>query len=403
MNPPQSLSQPLPRRAIAAIAFAFLVTMLGTTLPTPLYAIYSARLDFSELTVTILFAVYALGVVGALLCFGRLSDQVGRRPVLVVATALTGLSAVLFLLPPALPLLVVARVVSGLAAGLMSGTGTAALIDAFAPERRTTAGALAVGANAGGLAVGTLLAGLLAELAGSPLVVPYGVHLALAVVAVLGLYCFVPAPRRTGRVTVRFQRLSVPAEIRGAFARAVLAAGSGFAAIGVLTAVSSLFLARSLHHDSHALAGFVVFLAFGGMALGQLAARGTGPHAAIVAGCAGLVLAAALLALALSAVLLVPLLAAAAVLGLASGLCLNAGLALTVEQAEPAHRGAVSSSFFAGLYLMLAVPAIGVGLLASAIGLRDAGLVFVAAAALLVAVVGGLTLRSARRPLAVAA
>lgn len=403
MNPPQPVSPPLSPPAIAAIAFAFLVTMLGTTLPTPLYAIYSARLDFSELTVTILFAVYALGVVGALLCFGRLSDQVGRRPVLVAATTLAGLSAVLFLLPPSLPLLVVARVVSGLAAGLMSGTGTAALIDAFAPERRTTAGALAVGANAGGLAVGTLLAGIVAELAGAPLVVPYGVHLALAVVAAAGLYAFVPAPERTGRVSVRFQRLSVPAEIRGAFVRAVLAAGSGFAAIGVLTAVSSLFLARSLHHDSHALAGFVVFLAFGGMALGQLAARGTGPRTAIVVGCTGLVVAAATLALALAAVLLVPLLVAAAVLGLASGLCLNAGLALTVEQAEPASRGAVSSSFFAGLYLMLAVPAIGVGLLASAIGLRDAGLVFVAAAAVLVAVVGALTLRSARRPVALAA
>lgn len=392
MNPPQLL----PRRAIAAIAFAFLVTMLGTTLPTPLYAIYSARLDFSELTVTILFAVYALGVVGALLCFGRLSDQVGRRPVLVAATALAGVSAGLFLLPPSLPLLVVARVVSGLAAGLMSGTGTAALIDAFAPERRTSAGALAVGANAGGLAVGTLLAGVVAELAGSPLVVPYVVHLALAVVATAGLCALVPAPQRAGRVMIRLQRLSVPAEIRGTFVRAVLAAGSGFAAIGVLTAVSSLFLARSLHHDSHALAGLVVFLAFAGMALGQLAARGSGPRRAILVGCAGLVLACGLLALALAAVLLVPLLVAAAVLGLASGLCLNAGLALTVEQAAPASRGAVSSSFFAGLYLMLAVPAVGVGLLASAVGLRGAGLVFVAAAAVLVSAVGLLTLRSTR-------
>ncbi|MBD7950361.1 MFS transporter [Oerskovia rustica] len=385
------------RRAITATAFAFLVTMMGTTLPTPLYSIYSAELAFSPLTVTVLFAVYAVGVVGALSLFGRLSDDVGRRPVLLVAAGLALLSAALFLLPPSLPLLVVARVVSGLGAGLMSGTGTAAVIDLFPAEKKAAAGTLAVAANTGGLALGTLLAGVLASAAPSPLTTPYAVHLVLCVVALVGLLAWAPAPAHLGRLRVRPHRLRVPASIRGAFARAVLAAGTGFAVTGVLTAVTALFLARELHLESHALAGSVVFLAFAGMAVGQLVARRMRPRVALPVGCAGLVLASAALATALAGATLVPLIVAATVLGVSGGLCLNAGIATTVEQVPPTQRGEVSSSFFAGLYLMLAVPAIGVGLLTSVVGLREAGLVFAAVVAALAAAVGTVEVVSARR------
>lgn len=385
------------RRAITATAFAFLVTMMGTTLPTPLYSIYSAELAFSPLTVTVLFAVYAVGVVGALSLFGRLSDDVGRRPVLLLAAGLALLSAILFLLPPSLPLLVTARVVSGLGAGLMSGTGTAAVIDLFPAEKKAAAGTLAVAANTGGLALGTLVAGVLASAAPSPLTTPYAVHLVLCIVALVGLLAWAPAPAHLGRLRIRPRRLRVPASIRGAFARAVLAAGTGFAVTGVLTAVTALFLARELHLDSHALAGSVVFLAFAGMAVGQLVARRMRPRVALPVGCAGLVLASAALATALAGAMLVPLIVAATVLGVSGGLCLNAGIATTVEQVPPTQRGEVSSSFFAGLYLMLAVPAIGVGLLASVVGLREAGLVFAAVVAALAAAVGTVEVVSARK------
>ena len=57
--------------AFALVAYAFAVTMLGTTLPTPLYPIYQARMGFSELTVTVIFAVYAAGVIAALVLVGN--------------------------------------------------------------------------------------------------------------------------------------------------------------------------------------------------------------------------------------------------------------------------------------------------------------------------------------------
>lgn len=365
------------RVTLTATTFAFFVTMMGTTIPTPLYALYAERLAFQPLTVTVLFAVYAVGVVAALALFGRLSDQIGRQPVLLISAALAAVSAVVFLLATSLPLLIAARVISGLSAGLMSGTGTAAVIDLFPAQRRKTAGALAVAANTGGLAFGTLFAGIIADLAPAPLLLPYVAHLALALLAMIGLAACTPASPRSGPWhMVRPQRLTVPREIRSDFLRAVLSGGSTFAMIGVLTAVGALFLSRNLHLASHSLAGFLVFLAFAGMTVGQLATKRLAPTTAMFRGCLGLAASSAVLAIAIGLTHVAPLLISAAILGVSGGACMNAGIATTVERTRPELRGAVSSSYFAGLYSMLAVPAVGVGLLTSIADLATAGLVF---------------------------
>ena len=86
-----------PKAGSAAAAFALAVAMLGTTLPTPLYGLYRQRFGFSELIVTVIFAVYAAGVIASLVLFGRLSDQVGRRRMLLPGLVLSALSAVCFL------------------------------------------------------------------------------------------------------------------------------------------------------------------------------------------------------------------------------------------------------------------------------------------------------------------
>ncbi|WP_433087637.1 MFS transporter [Dactylosporangium sp. CA-052675] len=365
--------------------------MMGTTLPTPLYGLYAERLGLTDLTVTVLFAAYGLGVVSCLILFGRLSDVLGRRPVLVAALGLSLLSTVLFLLPPALPVLLVARVVSGLSAGLASGVGTAAIVDLAAPGSRATAGALALAANTGGLALGTLFAGITADLVATPLRTPYAVHAALVAAAVPALVALTPAGSTPPAVTPAGS--TVPSmrgpgrpgrvRARGAFLHAAVAGGTAFAVTGVLTAVSAIFLARSLRLPSHSLAGAVPGLVFATMALGQVMSRRLRPTVAMRAGCTGLVFAAAVLAVALATATFPPLVLSAATLGCSGGLCLSAGLAMTVQQVASDHRGAVSSAYFAVLYAMLAVPATGVGVLADRIGLRPAGLTFAAAAGLL--------------------
>jgi MFS family permease len=348
--------------------------MAATTLPTPLYGLYAKRFGFHELTITVLFAVYAVGVVATLVFLGQLSDAIGRRPVMLGAVAISVVSSLMLAPAHDIGLLLLGRVVSGLAAGLITGAGTAAIVDLFPPGRGDAGGTLAVAANTGGLALGTLLAGVLADLASHPLVTPYLVQATLGVLACVGLLVARP-PASAAAGSFRISRLRVPAEIRGNFVRAVLSGGAAFAVTGVLTSVSALFLATTLHDTSHALAGGVVAIVFTAMAGGQLTARRTSPHQAMLAGCAGLALAGIVLLLALTLQSLAALLIAAVALGAAGGMCLNAGVATTVGKAPEDQRGGVSSAYFAGLYVFLACPAIGVGLIATQTTLITAGVI----------------------------
>jgi MFS family permease len=170
------------------VAYAFLVTMIGTTLPTPLYPLFEQRYSFGELMVTVIFAVYAFGVIAGLLLFGNLSDEIGRKPVLLTGLAFSAISAFLFVFAGSLAPIFVGRVVSGFSAGVFTGTATAMLVDLAPGGRRRMASLVAVVVTFGGLGLGTLLSGLLADYARSPLRLPFIVDLVLLVPAVLACW-----------------------------------------------------------------------------------------------------------------------------------------------------------------------------------------------------------------------
>ena len=134
---PSVVSGPSGSRTVAfwLTALLFAATMLGTTLPTPLYALYERQWGFGAGMVTVVFSTYAAGVLAALLLAGRSSDQVGRRPVLAAGLGISAVSTVVFILAPSLGWLFVGRVLSGLSAGLVTGTATAALTDLVAALR----------------------------------------------------------------------------------------------------------------------------------------------------------------------------------------------------------------------------------------------------------------------------
>ena len=107
------------------VVLAFATVMAFTTVPTPLWSLYAQRDRFSSLTVTIVFAVYALAVALSLLLVGHVSDWYGRRRVLMPALALEVVASVFFLAWPSLPVLVLARVLSGLGVGAVTATAMA--------------------------------------------------------------------------------------------------------------------------------------------------------------------------------------------------------------------------------------------------------------------------------------
>ena len=367
------------RAAILGAAYAFFVAMLGTTLPTPLYPIYEARFGFSELTVTVVYASYAVGVFAALLLLGQSSDELGRRPVLLVGLAFAAASSLVFLVASALGPLLIGRVLSGLSAGIFTGTATATLVD-FAPEDAPGRGTLiATVATIGGLGTGPLVAGLLAQFAPDPLRLPYAVHLGLLVPAAAAVLLMPePVDVRPGalRRGLRFQRLSVPGEMRSIFVRAATASFAAFAVMGLFSAVAPAFLATLLKLPSHWLSGVVVFGVFAASTLGQLALELTSASVALPLGCAVMVLGSGLLAVGISASSLAPFVVGAAVAGFGTGLSLRAGLATVNSRSPAARRAEVASSFFVVSYIAVSLPIVGIGIAVQAAGLRAAGIVF---------------------------
>ncbi|HEX7827842.1 MAG TPA: MFS transporter, partial [Mycobacterium sp.] len=216
--------------------------MLGTTLPTPMYALYGERMHFALLTTTVIFATYALGVLAALLLFVRWSDLLGRRPLLLAGTAFALISAVMFLVADDVALLLVARALSGFSAGIFTGTATAAVVEAAPPAHRERAAVAATIANIGGLGAGPLLAGLLVQYAPHPLQLSFVVHIVLVVLAVGTVLLAPETSPRAGRLGV--QRLSVPAEMRSVFITAATAAFAGFAVTGLFSAVVPSFVSQ---------------------------------------------------------------------------------------------------------------------------------------------------------------
>jgi len=365
------------------VAYAFLATMIGTTLPTPLYPLFEQRYSFGELMVTVIFGVYAFGVIAGLLVFGNLSDEIGRKPVLLVGLAFSAASAFLFVFAGSLVPIFAGRIVSGFSAGVFTGTATAMLVDLAPGGRRRLASFVAVIVNLGGLGLGTLLAGLLADYCRSPLRLPFIVDLGLLAPALLGLLMTPETVQRTA-FRFRLQRLKVPAEVRGVFIRGATAGFGSFAVAGVFSSVAPVFLGQILGRTSHALAGAVVFILFSASIVGQLIVSRLSDRRALVSGCVLLVGGVGLLALALGIESLAALIAAASVVGVGQGLVIGAGLAAINQRAPVEHRGETASSFFVVMYVGLSLPVIGVGVAAHAFSLRTAGIGFSAAVAVLV-------------------
>jgi MFS family permease len=372
------------RLAFPLLAYAFAAIMVGTTLPTPMYSLYGDQMNFSVLTTTVVYASYAGGVLFALLVFGRWSDAIGRRPVLAGGVVFALASAVVFLLADSVPMLLIGRVLSGLSAGVFTGTATAAVIEAAPPAWRTRAAAVATIANVGGLGLGPVIAGVLVQYAPHPLHLSFILHIALALLAGIAVLVAPETSERVGRIGL--QRISVPAEVRPVFVVAGLAAFAGFSVTGLFMAVAPSFVADVVGIDNHALAGLVAASIFAASAVTQIGARGIAPQRAVAIGCAVLVVAMAIVVAALHFSSLIGLVAAGLVAGIGHGLTFSRGLAAVVECTPAQRRAEVSSTYFVVAYVAISLPVVGEGLAARAWGLRTAGVSFAVAVAVLAAI-----------------
>jgi predicted MFS family arabinose efflux permease len=365
------------------------VSLVGSAnLAAPLYAGYAQRFGFSSVVLTLIFATYTLVLVPSLLVFGQLSDRLGRRPVVVGAMGVGIVGLVLFSVADSVAWLFAARIAQGFAVAMITGAGTAALVEIEPHGDARRAALVATVALTCGTGTGPLVAGTLAEWAPAPRLLCFLVGIAaLSILALATLAIEEPAHSR--REGWRVQRPNVPAEIRAAFVRAALTAAAVWSVAALFVSVLPSYASDVANTSNLAALGATASVMLFASAASQLAIRGRalGPGAQaaglglLAIGLLGLVLASPFGTLAV-------LIAGAVLAGVGHGVGFLAAQGEVNRIAPDESRGDVTAAFFTCVYLGVSVSVIGVGALADATSLFTAVEVFAGltgGAALLVA------------------
>ena len=381
--------------AVAAVAGMIGALFAGSTVLTPLYVIYKQAMGFSQITLTLIYAVYVCGNLAALFVFGRLSDRLGRRRVALPAIGIAIVSALVFIAAQGVAALYVARILSGLGIGIGVGTGTAWLAELIANGNKARATTIATSTNFVGLALGALAAGLLADDAPAPLVLPFVVYIvALGVAAALIARTRETVAQRAGGIReMPRPKLSVPRDIRAQFVAPAVTGFGAMALVGFFAALSPSILQQTLHEQSHAVAG-AVFFALAFVAAVSIVLMQHVPSRAAMLWSLGLMLPSAALIVLAQALAAMPLMLLGAVTcGIAGGLGYRGSLQEVNEIAPADRRAEVVSSYFVCCFIGNAVPVIGVGVIATFAGSTVASLVFAAVIALFALVALGFGIR----------
>lgn len=367
--PPRHRVTLSPAFALAGTTLAFTSLYLGAGFITPLLVVYRERWGFPPAMLTVAFAVYAIGFLVAALTLGALSDHIGRRPVIVGALLVQVVATLLFLFAPDISWVVAGRIVQGVASGAATAAFTAALVE-FSPRGRAALGATlgSVGLT-GGLALGSLLAGVAIQFTPHANTILFVVLLVLTVLGV-GVALLSPetVPRNPGAARSLIPRVSIPRPARAEFAAAAPVVAAVWMLAGLSGGLAPSMVRSVFHLESGVLNGLAGFIApavsvITGFALARVDMRRAmtiGIVAAIVgsAGIIGGVLTQSLLLMFLGQ----------AIAGVAFGASFTAALRLILPHAAPAERAGVVAGIYVVSYTAFGVPIIVEGQLAGVVG-----------------------------------
>jgi MFS family permease len=377
------LSRPV---AFAAIAAIFVTFTAASAAPSPLYIVYQHLWGFSAITLTVVFAVYVFGLIGSLLVLGALSDHVGRRPVLAAAIALEAVSLVLFLAAGNVPVLLVARLLQGVATGAAMTTLGAALVDLNPSHAPGRAGLINGIAPVSGLAVGALGCGALVQFAPSPTHLVYALLLAGMVLAAV-VVALIPetAARRPGAAASLTPRLGVPARLRADLLALSPIIVASWALGGLYLSLGPSVAAGVFGLSNHLVGGLVVTLLCGTGAITSFVLRNVAtPRLLTVAG--SLLTVGAVIGVVGVEFTDIRLAVVGTVLsGIGFGASALASFGTLARLAAPHERGELFAVALVIAYVAFSVPAMIAGLAATSAGLHTTALVYGGVVAVLAA------------------
>src|SRR3954467_11721983 len=268
-----------PRLAYGLVAAVIGLALFASGTPSPLYATYRELWGFSSVVLTLIYATYAFGVLASLILAGRISDQWGRRPVLLVSLGTLLVTSVVFMFADSVAWLFVARGIQGVATGLALGAASAAMLDLH-PRRDPSSVGLANGvASAGGMGLGVLVSSALVQLAPAPRVLPYVALLILFAIAFVGALLMPEPVAERSRPRLTPQRPSIPAVVRRPFVPAALGVISSWSIGGLFLSLGPSLSASLFETSNHLVTGLGIFALAGSGAVAQLVFGRSAPWA----------------------------------------------------------------------------------------------------------------------------
>lgn len=384
-----------------AVYASILMSLLGSSsAPTPLYAIYQQHWGFSPITVTVVFGVYAVAVLSSLLLFGKLSDHVGRRPVIVTALVVQLVAMAIFITAGDVGALMIGRVLQGLSVGAAAGALGAGMLDIH-PRR---GGFLNSFAPMLGTASGALVSGLIVQYLPAPTRLVYTVLLgvfALQALAVLAMPETVT--RKSGALASMVPEFKLPRSARASVAVAAPLMFAVWSMSGLYGALGPSLM-RTLEHSSSVVwGGLPLFVLAVSAALTTITLRGTAARTVMLLSIGTLVAGAAITLLSIGSGQggtwsVAGFFVGTVIAGVGFGSGFQGGIRLVIPQVEAHERAGALSLLYVVCYVGLGIPAVIAGVLV----VHGGGLITtskeysIALMVLALAALGGL-LRSGRR------
>lgn len=351
-----------PRAAFFLLASITVSFLAGSLAPTPLYPVYQAEWGFSALTTTEIFGIYAVALLGSLLIAGRLSDHVGRRPVLIVATLVQALVMLMFATANGVTALMLARVVQGVATGAALGAVGAGMLD-LDKARGPVANAVTppLGTSAGGL-----VAGLFVHYLPAPTTLVYVALAAVFVLQAVGVtFIAETVTPRAGAIASLKPQFGLPAAARAPMLIAAPVLVAAWSLAGFYASLIPALTRIVLGFDPSLASGIAAFVFAGSAAATVLALSARVPRTVMVYGAFALIVGTAAAMMALGAHSPAGFFFATALAGSGFGAGFQGAMRTVLPTAKAHERAGVLSVMFVVSYLAMGLPAIAAGFLVS--------------------------------------
>ena len=352
LAPVRHLPSKLSFYLLASLTVSFLA---GSSAPTPLYPLYRSLWGFSPVVLTVVFGIYALAVLAALLVAGRLSDHLGRRPVLIAATMGQVLVMLLFGTAESVTGLLVARVIQGITTGAAIGAIGAAMID-LDKDRGTIANAVV---PAFGTALGSLMGGISLQYLPAPTHLVYAALGAIFVVQAVGLVFVRESISPQPGVWASLKpRLNLPAATRRPLLLAVPVLVAVWALAGFYGSLGPMLVRGMMDSRSPMLGGLALFVLAASAGISVLFLHKRTPRDMMMLGAGSLFAGVAIVLAALPQSSIVGFFVGTAVAGIGFGAGFQGAVRTVIPTAAPHERAGTLSLVFIISYLAMGLPAV---------------------------------------------